>query len=278
MMVSNKPSQPSDTPGAAADGPSASALAVIDVGNRSISLGLWDRMQVGDTVRTPTSDREGFASALAGLCSRFADGQPSAVVAISVVPQAADWLRSLVAEVAGRKLEMVGPDIDLPCPVDVREPAKVGVDRVCAAAAAYELTGHACTVVDFGTAITVDLIDDAGRFAGGAILPGAEMQAQALARGTAALPQVEPTPPEDAIGRDTSEAIRSGICNGIPGAVRGIVEQYATKLKQWPQVVATGGDLELFLDRCDFIDSPVPELTLIGVGLAHSKHGQPAGQ
>jgi type III pantothenate kinase len=133
-------------------------------------------------------------------------------------------------------------------------------------------------VVDFGTAITVDLIDDTGRFAGGAILPGAELQAQALARGTAALPEVEPTPPEDAIGRDTSEAIRSGICNGIPGAVRGIVEQYAAKLNQWPQVVATGGDLGLFLERCDFIDSPVPNLTLIGVGLAHSKHHQPAGR
>jgi type III pantothenate kinase len=83
---------------------------------------------------------------------------------------------------------------------------------------------------------------------------------------------VDPVPPSHPIGTDTVEAICSGICHGIPGAVRAIVERYATSLNHWPQVVATGGELELFLQQCDFIDSPVPDLTLLGVGLAYAKH------
>ena len=87
-----------------------------------------------------------------------------------------------------------------------------------------------------------------------------------------------PADVQDAVGHDTVEAIRSGIHYGIPGAVRGIVEQYATQLNQWPQVVATGGELPLLLDRCDFIDTPVPDLTLLGVGLAYAKHRQTVKQ
>ena len=171
---------------------------------------------------------------------------------------------------------MVGQGIELPIEVKLREPHRVGVDRVCTAAAAFERTGHGCTVVDFGTTVTVDLVDDAGVFLGGAILPGPRLQAQALAKYTAALPEVDPQPPANPIGADTVEAIGSGVCYGIAGAVRGLVERYATVLHHWPQVVATGGQLELFMPECDFIDSAVPDLTLLGVGLAHTRHFQAA--
>lgn len=274
MIAADKSDQPDRSPEPASDQPAPGAVVVIDVGNSSMALGLWDRLRVTRAVRMPTAGRKRFRSVWGDLCARFAAKRPAAVVVASVVPDALEWIGNVVAEVADRELAVVGDGIGLPCPVAVREPRRVGVDRVCAAAAAFECTRHACTVVDFGTAITVDLIDDEGTFVGGAILPGAGLQAKALAQGTAALPEVEPTPPDDPIGRDTHEAIRSGICHGIPGAVRGIVEQYATTLNHWPQVVATGGDLGLFLDRCDFIDSAVPDLTLLGVGLAYAKHLQ----
>ncbi|HUU85828.1 MAG TPA: type III pantothenate kinase [Phycisphaerae bacterium] len=278
MVADNKSDRPGATPEPGPNRSAGGAVVVMDVGNSSMAIGLWDRMRVSDAVRVPTHDRGGFASTFGKLWTGTGQDRPGAVVVASVVPDAVEWIGAEVVQQADRRIAVVGPGIGLPCRVAVREPDRVGVDRVCAAAAAFECTRHACTVIDFGTAITVDLVDDEGTFIGGAILPGAELQARALALGTAALPEVKLTPPGDPVGRDTCEAIRSGILNGIPGAVRGIVEQYATVLNQWPQVVATGGDLHLFLDRCDFIDSPVPNLTLIGVGLAYARHRQAGGR
>ncbi|MHC4236434.1 MAG: type III pantothenate kinase, partial [Planctomycetota bacterium] len=180
-----------------ADSPelSKSAVAVIDVGNASIACGAWDQMSVYDSRRVPTGDRRRFSAELERLCSRFSDGRPAAVVVASVVPDALAWIGEIVAELANRDIAVIGGGVPLPIPVAVRDPQRVGVDRVCSAAAAFDRTGHACTVIDFGTAVTVDLVDDAGTFVGGAILPGARLQAQALARGTAALPEVDPVPP-----------------------------------------------------------------------------------
>ncbi|MCP4251398.1 MAG: type III pantothenate kinase [bacterium] len=253
-----------------------SALIVIDVGNTSIALGAWAAGQVHAATRVRTSRRDLFANELAALCRQFPDRRPLAVVVASVVPEALAWIGEAATDVAHRDLAIVGQGIPLPIDVAVREPHRVGADRVCTAAAAYERTGHACTVIDFGTAVTIDLVDDAGTFLGGAILPGPQLQAKALAEYTAALPEVDPQPPAHPIGTDTAEAIGSGVCYGIAGAVRGIVERYATALNHWPQVVATGGQLELFLPECDFIDSAVPDLTLMGIGLAHARHRQAA--
>jgi len=255
-----------------------SALLVLDVGNTSIALGAWNHGVVSDARRVRTKEPGSFAAEFGELCRRFFDGRPSAVVVASVVPAATDWIGQEVLGQIGYEVAVIGERIPLPIPVEVREPARLGVDRVCAAAAAHDRTGHACTVVDFGTAITIDLVDDAGTFLGGAILPGAGLQAWALAEGTAALPEVTLKRPPHPVGADTVEAICSGICNGIPGAVRAVVEAYATELNHWPQVVATGGDLELFRPSCDFIDSFVPDLTLMGVGLAYVRHRLGAGQ
>lgn len=260
-------------------GPGRDALIVIDIGNGVVHLGIWESMQVTCVRGVPTDEHPQLVEELGQLRQRFGKTAPAAVVISSVVPAVAEQVKEAVADLEGNaRALVVGADLPLPAPVAVREPGRVGVDRVCAAAAAFEKTRHACTVVDFGTAITVDLIDDEGTFVGGAIFPGTALQAWALSEGTAALPLVKIQSPEQAVGRDTTEAIRSGILNGVAGAVRGIVEQYATELNAWPQVVATGGDLERLLDRCDFIDSAVTDLTLMGVGLAFARHRPGAGK
>ncbi len=98
------------------------------------------------------------------------------------------------------------------------------------------------------------------------------VQCRALHEHTACLPEVTATIPELPYGRDTTDAIRAGVCRGLTGAVRGLVEGYATSLNRWPHVVATGGGIELLAPLCDFVDSLVPDLTLRGVGLAYQKH------
>ena len=119
--------------------------------------------------------------------------------------------------------------------------------------------------------IVEDVIDDRAR-------PGPfDGQLSALHEHTAALPEVEPAIPELPYGRDTVEAMQAGVCRGLIGAVRALVEGYAASLNRWPQVIATGGDLKLIAPHCDFLDTLVEHLTLRGIGLAYTKHLEAAG-
>ena len=246
----------------------APQLAVIDIGNARIRMGTWNDGNVTNVTGVSTSDARGFGALFGELCGSFERGRPTAVVVGSVVPAVWDRVRGQIEEATDLEALAVGADLPLPMDLDLRSPETVGVDRVCSAAAAFEKVGQACIVVDFGSAVTVDLAGDNGRFLGGAILPGAGMQARALHAFTAQLPEVEVQFPPRTVGDDTISAIQSGICHGIAGSVRGIIEAMATEVGKWPQVVGTGGDLELFLPHCNFLDSPVPDLCLMGIGLA----------
>lgn len=252
-------------------------VVVIDIGNTSVSVATWQSNAVKTPISIPRIDVDAFLdaySAHAGACPR---GRPSATVIASVVPETLDRIREQVARIVNRAALVVGDTLALPLDVGLENPRGVGVDRVCAAAAAYDRLQRTCIVVDFGTAVTVDLVNDDGVFVGGAILPGLRLQLQALHERTAVLPSVEPALPEVPYGRNTMEAIQTGVCRGLAGAVRGIVEGYATALNRWPQVVATGGDLEFMAPLCDFLDTAVKHLTLRGVGLAYHKHMLEAG-
>ena len=117
---------------------------------------------------------------------------------------------------------------------------------VCAAAAAYDKLQTGCIIVDFCSAVTVDLVEDEGTLVGGAILPGLKMQLRALHEYTAALTEVKPGLPETPYGRNTTEAMQTGVCRGVVGAVRALVEAYAvmTRLPS-PHRVAPAAALEL---------------------------------
>lgn len=244
---------------------------VLDVGNTSLSLARWQQGQVSAQAVVPAQDAAAFEEAFDALAATFPKNRPAAVVACSVAPARLDHVRSIVSARLERDLLVVGEKVPFPLDVARSVESTVGVDRVCAAAAAYDRLQAPCCVVDFGTAVTVDLVDEEGTFVGGAILPGLRLQLRALAEFTAQLPAVEPGIPETLYGRDTTEAIQTGVVRGLAGAVRELIEGYATKLQHWPQVVATGGDLVFMAPLCPVLDSLVPDLTLRGVGLAHAR-------
>ncbi|HNX26709.1 MAG TPA: type III pantothenate kinase [Phycisphaerae bacterium] len=198
--------------------------------------------------------------------------KPKRVVACSVNPIALKAIEAAAAESLNEKILVVGRDLELPLDTAVEEPAKLGPDRVCAASAAFDRIGMACVVVDCGSAITVDCVDDAGVFRGGAILPGLAMSAKALTDGTAMLPHVELENPTWVFGCNTSQAIVGGVVCGARGAVRYFIEAYATQLGSWPVVIATGGDAELvFGDTTsgELVQAVVPDLTIRGVAMAY---------
>jgi type III pantothenate kinase len=247
------------------------SIVAVDVGNTNIGIARWVQGDLLDVRRVRTADGGRVREVLDEVRAGCENRQRQAIVIASVVPAVTGWLSEHIEEQLDMRPFVIGGNTPLPVEVAVREPGRVGVDRVCCAAAAYDRLKEFCVVVSVGSAVTIDVIDGQGTFRGGAILPGLKMQAKALAEHTAVLPEVEPVMPGSAVGQDTIEAIQSGICFGTAGAIRGIVEQIATDENKWPPVIVTGGGAEIIRARLDFADRFVPNLCLMGAGLAYMK-------
>ncbi len=246
-------------------------LAVLDVGNARVSLGMWVDGSVRDVQSFPSEQVEELGVALKSLGGESESGFLSGVAIASVAPESLGLICNWIEEHLLLEPLVVGRQIPLPIVVKLDDPEAVGVDRICNGAAAFDRIKQACVIVDCGTAITVDVIDDEGAFMGGAILPGLEMQARALHEYAALRPYVQPVAPEQTVGDSTRSAILTGIYHGTVGAIRGIVEAYATEFQRWPPAIATGGDAELIAKGCRIFDEIVPDLCLRGVGLAYDK-------
>ena len=150
-------------------------------------------------------------------------------------------------------------------------PSEVGMDRLANAAGANLMYGAPVFVLDFGTAITLDYLapgepgEDKPIYRGGAIMPGLEMAAESLSKGTAKLPPVGLVDPVSVIGRTTVESIRSGLINGYLGAIRALVELAWEEIGTKCKVVSTGGDAQRFAARMPYVDAVQPDLTLYGL-------------
>jgi type III pantothenate kinase len=248
----------------------ADALLAIDIGNTRIGLGVWDSDGLHDIRRIPVGQPEQWEPALAETWSGMGPSR-RAIVLGSVNPRGAIRIQQLAEAVSGAAVLRVRDDLPLPLKLDIDNPAEVGVDRVCSAAAAYDRIGGACAIASFGTAVTVDCVSSEGHFLGGTILPGFELCCEALHTGTAQLPRVRPGRPESVFGRNTHDAIVAGVTYALVGALREIVERFATELCEWPHLVLTGGNAALIAEQVDFVDSVVPDLCLMGIALAHRK-------
>ena len=248
-------------------------LVVVNLGNSRLAVGPFRAGELGEVVRVPNDDPAGWVQALRRAWKRVESTDNAAVVAASVNPKLNEALERAVMEAADRRVVWVGRDLELPIKVLTEAPEKTGVDRVLNIAAAYEQMGKACVVVDAGTAITVDVCNDAGEFLGGSISPGAAMMFDALHQRTAQLPRVKAlAAPAEPFGRSTEQAILHGVYHGIRGMVKEIVESYATEMGNWPDVIATGGDAEVLFKDWELVHAIAPDLTLYGIALAYTNH------
>ena len=119
-------------------------------------------------------------------------------------------------------------------------PREIGPDRLVNAVAGYEKVGGACVIVDFGTAVTHDVVSADAEYLGGVIFPGLEISLEALTERAAALPTIDLTEPRAVLGKSTVEAIRSGVLYGYAGMVDGILERLEGELGV-SYAIATGG-------------------------------------
>lgn len=194
------------------------------------------------------------------------------VVACSVKPAWTELVGDLVKETLGSKMLEIGKDVPLPIETATEDVMKVGTDRLVSAAAAYAVVEDAVIVADFGTAVTIDLVDENGVFMGGAISPGFDLSLAAMHAGAAQLPEVGMQKPQQAYGANTEEAMRAGVYWSAVGLLETICRKYAEQLGKWPQVVLTGGAAALIKDDCEFVDSWVSDLTVRGIMIAYKKY------
>ena len=143
----------------------------------------------------------------------------------------------------------------------------VGADRIVDAAAAFAEYGGPICVVDFGTGTTFDAIDGAGQYLGGAIAPGIEIAADALAERAAKLGRIELVAPPSAIGTNTAHAVQSGLIYGYVDLVEGMVERFRAELGGVTYVLATGGLADTISPLTNVIDTVDPWITLKGLRL-----------
>lgn len=248
-------------------------LVVLSLGNSRLAVGSFRAGELQTIGRAPNDRPDQWATEIRRAWQDIAGRDNAAVVAASVNPQLEDALEQVVGEVADRRIVWVGKDLELPIKVLTEAPENTGIDRILNIAAAYEQMEKACVVVDAGTAITVDCCNDMGEFLGGAIAPGVSMQLDALHDHTAALPRVRPfAAPEHPFGQSTEQAILHGVYHGVRGMVKELVENYATELGNWPDVIATGGDATALFSEWELVHAIAPDLTLYGIALAYTQH------
>lgn len=247
------------------------ALLAVDVGNSRIGLAVWNRDGLHDTRRINAVDEDAWSDAIREMWDLTHPKDRRAIVIGSVSPRVSHAFAELAAEICDVEPVHVREHLPFPIELDVESADDVGVDRVCSAAAAYERVQGACAIASFGTAITIDCVSAEGRFLGGTILPGLQMSLDALHENTAALPQLSAAAAGPLPGKSTETAMMNGVLYGAIGALREIVEQYATEMRAWPTLIVTGGNAALMRERVDFADAWVPDLCLMGIALAYRR-------
>jgi len=253
-------------------------LLALDVGNTTITLALVEDGDPTGVRRAPTA-AVSSPHALADLLDELlaADGADMNAIDEAVLASVVPDVTATIEQLFGAhniRLLVAGADT-IPLPVHVPRPSDVGADRLVNAFAALRLYGAPVIVVDLGTATTFDVVDAHGAFMGGAIAPGIQLGAEALALRTALLPRVDLALPAHAIGKDTVTAIQSGVVIGYIGLVRELVATITAELAgnrgKQPKVILTGGLSQAAWAeeiRADEID---PDLTLRGLALLHAE-------
>jgi type III pantothenate kinase len=182
----------------------------------------------------------------------------------SVVPDVTRIFESIMGE--GISIQILKGTGWLPISIDYPYPGKIGGDRIANAIAAYKKYGAPCVVIDFGTAVTFDVINGAGSYAGGVIAPGLNMMTEYLHEKTALLPLAKLQEPKCAVAKSTEEAIRAGAMYGYRGMIEEILNKIQAELGANPlRTIATGGQAEIVVKKMSRRISVDPKLTLYGL-------------
>ena len=238
---------------------------LVDISNSFTKAAPANQRHLGAAKRIPTAGLD--AATIKALINKH--GARHVVVA-SVVPSA----RERIEPALPPRSIFVGPTQCANLKIDYPDPSKIGADRLANAVGCLALFPPPCIVVDFGTAVTFDVISKAGAYVGGVIAPGLGLMSEYLHTRTALLPHIHLQSPPRAVGRNTRDAMLSGAVHGYRGLVTEILERIRKEEfpRQRTTVVATGGDAKLIGGSLPLFDHIIPTLTLQGLHIIARHH------
>jgi type III pantothenate kinase len=242
-------------------------ILLFDIGNTHTHVGLADERRVLKQINIPT--REWFGGNAKSRVAKFVGRNKIEGAALcSVVPRATPLVRKMVRtlwklsalELTPKTLRGVG--------IDYPKPGSIGPDRLANAVAARKRFGTPVVVVDFGTAVTFDVVDAKGNYIGGIIAPGLAAMTDYLHEKTALLPKIKIREVKNVVGKSTEHAMLVGAVHGYRGLVRGLIVELKRELKTKNlPVIATGGYAKLIAAKLPEISAVAPDLTLEGLRL-----------
>ncbi|MDQ1749989.1 MAG: type pantothenate kinase [Pseudonocardiales bacterium] len=252
-------------------------LLAIDIGNTNTVLGVFDGDTMVHSWRVKTDARNTADELMLTYRGLLREIPITAISGCSTVPAALRELRAMLSRYWGDlPTVLVEPGIKTGVALLFDNPKEVGADRIVNTLAAHHLVDGPAIVVDFGTSTNFDVVSGKGEFLGGALAPGIEISLDALAARAAQLRKVELVKPRSPIGKNTVEALQSGILYGFAGQVDGLVRRLAATLAPenpgGVEVIATGGLASLVVEHADTVTRHEPDLTLIGLRLIYERN------
>ena len=230
-------------------------ILTIDIGNSNIVLGgVRDQEIVFEarlrTEPTKTSDQYcvdlKILMEVYGVSNKDIEG----TIIASVVPQVLNSMRTAIQKLTGKVPLVVGPGLKTGLNILLENPGQTGADLVVADVAALREHKPPLIIIDMGTATTMSVLDKNGAHIGGCIIPGVKISMDALTDRTALLPGLQLDQPKKAIGRNTIDAMRSGIMMGTACMLDGMVERMEAELGCKTTVIATGGIAKFIVPMC----------------------------
>lgn len=253
-------------------------LLVIDVGNTNITLGVFEETNMKASFRLTTntartSDEYGLILCDLLKARSINTTDIHSVAIATVVPKLMHSLVSGIIKYLGITPLIVGAGTKTGIKISATNPKEVGADRVVDAVAAYEIYGGPVLVIDFGTAITYDLITADGSFVAAVTCPGLRISANALWTETAKLPEIEIAMPETILAKDTVTSMQAGLVFGCIGQTEYIVKRMLKEAGiDKCRIIATGGLGKIISDATDVIEVYDPNLTLKGLKIINDKN------
>ena len=245
-------------------------LLAVDIGNTNINFGIFKNKKLFERFIIPTKKYNG--KRLKDLLSRT---EIDKSIICSVVPLTTKLVAKDLKRILNKQPHILGKNIFVPIKNLYRQPKQVGQDRLVNAYAGITLYGSPLIVVDFGTAVTFDIISKNKEYLGGMILPGLEISLTALSEKTALLPKIKLNKPKEFIGRDTKNSMLSGIVYGFAALTDALIKRIKENIGKQAKVIGTGGNINLIATFCQSFDRIDNALTLKGLHLIYNRENRP---
>lgn len=252
-------------------------LLVIDVGNTNVVLGVYDDEKIIQhwrvaTNRSSTADEYGVVLNDLFLLNDMEPSVVDKVIISSVVPPLTPVMEQVAIRYFDTKPIVVGPGIKTGISIQYDNPREVGADRIVNAVAAHANYKGNLIIIDFGTATTFCVLEEGGKYLGGAIAPGMGISADVLFERAAKLPRIAIKSPGRSICKNTVSSMQAGVLYGYVGLVEGIVARMKAELGKDAKVIATGGLASLIAVETSCIDHIDDMLTLEGLRILYEKN------